>query len=49
MPSEREEIAIYLESRAAFWSRWLAWEWIARTLRNEAHAIRSGDYQKTTS
>lgn len=44
MASEREAIAVYLERRATFWMRWPACEWVARALRNEAIAIRSGEF-----
>lgn len=40
--SEREEIAKYLDRRADWWQQWRAFGWVARALKNEAHAIRKG-------
>lgn len=43
--TEREQIAAYLEARAAFWDAYPAHAHTARALRNEAVAVRTGEFK----
>lgn len=45
--NEREQIAAYLEERAKFWDSYPSRADVARALRNEALAIRNGEFSKT--
>lgn len=47
--TEREQIAAYLEARAAFWDEYPAHANTARALRNEAVAIRHGEFLRDKS
>ncbi len=44
--TEREKIADYLERRAKFWDQYASHVNVAKTLRNEALAIRNGEFEK---